>query len=113
MVWRVMIVALLIVDIAIAIFVWWARRWTPRLAVINVLVNIVGTAAFVILLLQGDLLVSDLPQQLAGVFDGNADWRVPAVLIADAVIVIAAWDSIDGICKARRGATIKAIDPVY
>ncbi|WP_022892548.1 hypothetical protein [Agromyces subbeticus] len=35
------------------------------------------------------------------------------MLIANAVIVIAAWDCIDGLRMARRGATIEAIDPAH
>ncbi|MGL3150518.1 hypothetical protein ACSS7Z_09135 [Microbacterium sp. A82] len=110
-IWPVMIVALLIVDIVITVAVWLSRRWTPVLAGINVLTTIVGAILIVALLMRDVLLAPDLPQQLAGILDGNTDWRVPTEPLAVIIIFIAVWNSIDCIRKARRSVSIRAVDP--
>ncbi|MEE6282386.1 hypothetical protein [Georgenia sp. MJ170] len=100
--WQATLVGLLIVDVVRTLAVWRVGRWTPSLAAANVLVNVAGTTAILWLLLPGDLLVSDLPQQLAGILDGNTDWTVPTGLLAAAVVVLATWDSTTGVRQARR-----------
>lgn len=101
MAWRVMFVALLILDIVLALAVWRTRRWTLPLAVINILASIVSTVALVVLLLRGHLLAPDLPQQLADAFDGDAEWRIPTELLAILVVAFGAWDVIDCVSKSR------------
>ena len=102
-VWRLSIVAVLVFEILLLLLAWWAGRWTPVLAVANIVANGLGAVVTVVLLVQGDLLVDNLPQQLAGVFDGHVAWSVPTGPIAAVVIVLAAWDSVDRARKANLG----------
>lgn len=106
-VWRVAIVALLVMDIIVTLAVWRIGRWTPIFAASKVIVNVVGTAVVVSLLLHGDLLVPDLPQELAGVFDEDPGWTVPTGFIADAVVLIAVWESVVCVRKARHSASAR------
>lgn len=103
LVWRLSIVAVLILEILLLLLAWWAGRWTPVLAVVNFVANGLGAVVTVVLLVQGDLLVDNLPQQLAGVFDGYVAWSVPAGPIAAVVIMWSVWDSVDRARKANLG----------
>lgn len=100
LVWRVLIITVLTADILLVALVWWADRWTPALAAANLLANTIGVVVTVVPLVQGDLLVNDVPQQLAGVFDGAVDWSVPSGTIAAIVIVWAIWDGLHGVRRA-------------
>src|SRR5699024_4659931 len=87
-------------DILLVALVWWADRWTPALAVANLLANTIGVVVTVVPLVQGDLLVNDVPQQLVGVFDSAVDWSVPSGTIAAIVIVWAFWAGLQSVCRA-------------
>lgn len=104
-VWRVLIVAVLVFEVLLLLLAWRAGRWTPVLAAANLMVNGLGAVVTVALLMRGDLLVDNLPQQLADVFDGNVSWAVPTGPIAAVVIVVAVWDSFDRAQKANQDRT--------
>lgn len=100
-VWRVLIIAVLAVEVALLVVAWSVGRWTPALALANIAANGLGVVVTLIPLAQGILLVDDLPQQLSGIFGDEGEWSAPVDLlaVAVAVTVLAVWDSVD---RARR-----------
>ena len=101
--WRVLIVAVLAIDVVLVLRVGRLGRWSPRLAVVNIVANGIGAVVTVVPLIRGDLLMDNVPQQLAGIFDENVTWSMPIGSIAAFLIVLAIWDSVDGACKAGLG----------
>lgn len=97
--WRVLIVAVLAVEVALLVAAWSIGRWTPALAVANIVINGLGVAVTLMPLAQGVLLVDDVPQQISAIIGDEGEWSVPVDLLALAVIVLAVWDSVD---RARR-----------
>lgn len=103
--WEVLIVGFLVVDLVLQFAVWRAGRWTGTLAAVNVLSNAGGVAVGLWLVQQDLLVVRDLPQRLADVFGGSADWTVSGAVVAVFIVVIPLWDSVDTVRKARQART--------
>lgn len=102
--WAVLLVGLLVVEIAVAFGVWRVGRWTPALAVGNVLASATWATAAVWLLFQDQLIVPDLPERFGAVFDVPADWSVATFPLVAAVIAIAVWDIGSCLHKTRQAA---------
>lgn len=102
--WAVLLVGLIAVEAAVAVGVWWAGRWTPALAVGNVLAGATWATVAVWLLLRDQLIVPDLPERFGAVFDVPADWSVATFPIAAAVVAIAVWDIASCLNKTRQAA---------
>lgn len=100
-VWQVTLVALLALDAVLALGVWRAGRWTPSAAAVNVASN-VAAAALIVWLLTSEQLLADLPQVLSERFGATVDWGVSTAVTAAVVVLIAAWDAVDSVLKARR-----------
>ncbi|WP_353951628.1 permease prefix domain 1-containing protein [Knoellia sp. S7-12] len=101
-IWEVALVGLLLLDAILAIVVWRVGRWTPTLAAINVASNAAAATLLIWLLSRGDLL-TDLPTVLGERFGWSTNWTLPTALVAAGIVVIALWDGIDSVVKARRG----------
>jgi hypothetical protein len=99
--WQVVLVALFVVDAALAVAVWRAGRWTPTLAAVNVVSNVGAAVLLVWLLLRGELL-TDLPEVLGEAFGSTVYWGVSTGVVAVLVVGIAVWDALDSVLKARR-----------
>lgn len=103
-VWQVALVVLIALDAVLALLVWRAGRWTPVLAALNVATNAASATLLLWLLSRDELLVADLPGQLEQKFGWSSDWSVPVGLVGAGIVVVAAWEAIDSIVKARRDA---------
>ncbi|WP_017587680.1 permease prefix domain 1-containing protein [Nocardiopsis ganjiahuensis] len=105
--WTVLLVGLLAVEIVVAVLVWRVGHWTPALAVVSVLANASWATVAVWLLVQDQLITADLPERFGAVFDLPADWSVPTLPLAAAVIAVSAWEI--GSCLNRtRQAALRA-----
>lgn len=100
-IWKVALVGLFLFDAVVAVAVWRAGRWTPTLAAVNVASNAAAASLFIWLLSRGELL-TDLPAELGEHFGWASDWTLPTAIVAASIVVIAAWDSIESVVKARR-----------
>lgn len=103
-VWKVALVGLFVFDAVVAVAVWRAGRWTPTLAAVNVASNAAAATLLIWLLSRGDLL-TDLPTVLGERFGWSTDWTLPTALVAAGIVIVAAWDSIEAVIKARRALT--------
>ncbi|WP_147918127.1 hypothetical protein [Ruania zhangjianzhongii] len=101
--WRVFIVAVLALDVVLVLLVWRLGRWSPRLAVVNIVANGIGAVVTVVPLIGGGLLMDNVPQQLADAFDEKVTWSMPIGSIAAFLIVVAIWDSVEGARRAGLG----------
>lgn len=102
--WKVALVGLFLLDAVLALAVWRVGRWTPTLASINVASN-AAAATLLVWLLARDELLTDLPTVLGERFGCSTDWSAPTALVAAGIVVIALWDGVESVVKARR--TIK------
>lgn len=102
-VWKVTLVAFFLLDAALAAAVWRAGRWTPGMAAVNVTSN-AAAVLLLLWLLAHDRLLTDLPAVLGEKFEIPTDWSTPTGLIAAGIVLIAGWDAIGAIIKARRAA---------
>lgn len=101
LIWKVAIVGLIALDVPLAIVAWVQGRWTPSLAAVNVLSNAAYATLVVWLIVRGELL-TDLPAELGERFGWPTNWSLSLMSVAAFVVVIAAWDGIDSVLKARR-----------
>lgn len=101
--WQVVLVAMFVVDAVLAVAVWRAGRWTPTLAAVNVVSNVGAAVLIIWLLLRGELL-TDLPEVLGETFGTTVYWGVSTGVVAMIVVVIAVWDALDSVLKARRAS---------
>lgn len=99
--WQLVIVGLLVLDVVLSFLAWVRGRWTLRLAAVDVLASFASAVVLVWLLLAGRLL-TDLPQEVAEVFDVSADWTVPTTPIAVGIVVVCAWEAISSLSRALR-----------
>lgn len=106
--WEVLIVGFLVVDLVLEFAVWRVGRWTPSLAVGNVLSNVASVAVLVWLAQQERLLVPDLPRALHDEFGWAADWSVSSGVVVAVLIVFPLWDSVDTVRRARNAGRVAA-----
>ncbi|WP_068399406.1 permease prefix domain 1-containing protein [Kribbia dieselivorans] len=99
--WQLAIVGLFGLDAVIAIAAWVMGRWTPALAAVTVAANVGAVILLLWLLAEGRLLAD-----LAAVND-RLGWAVDqsavTAVIGGAVVIVAVWESIEALIKARRG----------
>lgn len=100
-IWKFALVGLFLLDAVVAVVVWRAGRWTPTLAAVNVASNAAAATLLIWLLSRGELL-SDLPTILGERFGWSTDWTTPTALVAAGIVLVALWDGIESIIKARR-----------
>jgi hypothetical protein len=88
-------------EIAFAVWLWKAARWTPAHVVVNIVLAL-GAAAFVVFLITGPGLYN--PEWFAqfGADDAIDPWHIANVITAVAAVGIALWDSVDGVVKFVR-----------
>jgi hypothetical protein len=107
--WEVLILGFLVVDLALQYAVWRAGRWTPTLAVFNVLANVASVAVLIWLAQRDRLLVPDLPAELNERFGWSADWSVSSGVVVAVLVIFPLWDSIDTVRKARSARRTTAV----
>lgn len=105
--WETLIVGFLVVDLMLQPAVWRAGRWTASLAAVNVLSNAAAVTVGLWLVQQEQLVAPDLPQRLADVFGGSAQWTVSSPLLAAIVVLFPLWDSVDTVRKARNARGVQ------
>jgi hypothetical protein len=101
--WAPWFVGVAVAQIAFAVIVYAARRWTWPIAIVNAILD----AAFVIpavwLLQTGRMLSPQLQAEMDRIGAGAA--VTPAVAVISVVLVVVfGWDAIDGFLKAHRGS---------
>lgn len=101
LVWEVALVGLFVLDALLAVVVWRVGRWTPTLAAVNVASN-AASATLLIWLLSRDELLTDLPTVLGERFGWSTDWTLPTALVAAGVVIVALWDGLESVVKARK-----------
>ncbi|MEV0004930.1 permease prefix domain 1-containing protein [Micromonospora sp. NPDC050980] len=100
--WLPALIAVLGASIGLEVAKYRAGRWTWPLVAVNVLLNLAFAGPVLWLLLTDRLLNPDLIDRFAWLRDGGAD---DVVRIAAAVtVLIAIWDVVDSVVKARRAA---------
>lgn len=100
--WFAGFVVLAVAEAVLTIVVYLVGRWTPALAVVNLVLNVVFAAAAVWLLTQGRLLNAEFFPTIIG--EGGDDVAgILAVIIGFGIVAIAAWDTVDAFLKARQG----------
>lgn len=107
LVWKVLIAALVAVNVACSLLVWARRSWTMPIATVNAVANGALAGVTVLLTLTDELFAPTLPAQVGAIFETNAEWNgltEPFILI---VLAVAIWDSLDGLVQAR-GSRIAA-----
>lgn len=100
-VWEVALVVLLVLDAVFAVAAWRIGRWTPALAAMNVASN-AASAVLLVWLLSRDQLITDLPTELGEQFGWSTDWTLPTAAVGAGIVIIAVWDSVESVVKARR-----------
>lgn len=100
--WLPALIAVLLATVGLEVAKYRARRWTWRLVAVNALLNLAFAAPVVWLLLTDRLLNPELIDRFAWLRDGGA--HDVAVIAAVVTVVIAVWDVVDSVVKARRAA---------
>ncbi|MDG4801620.1 permease prefix domain 1-containing protein [Micromonospora sp. WMMD980] len=100
--WLPALIAVLVATVGLEVAKYRARRWTWPLVAVNALLNLAFAAPVVWLLLTDRLLNPELVDRFAWLRDGGADdvTRIAAVV----TLVVAVWDVVDSVVKARRAA---------
>lgn len=99
LVWKLVLVGLFVLDAAVSLAAWRVGRWTPTLAAVNVLANVVSAVLLVWLLLS-DQLLTDLPTVFAERFGTDLDWSVSYPAVAVGIVVICGWDAVASVRRA-------------
>jgi hypothetical protein len=101
--WIPWFIALTAAEIAFA-FAVYLRGWSTLLAGVNVVLNLAFAIPAIWLFVNGLLLNPAFVDALAAQTDDDFDeaWRITSMIIVVAVVVIAAWDVIDGCLKTYR-----------
>lgn len=104
LVWELVLVALFVLDAAVSLAAWRVGRWTPTLAAVNVLANVLSAGLLVWLLLTDQLLtdqlLTDLPTVLAERFGTDVNWSVSYPAVAVGIVVVCGWDAIASVRRA-------------
>lgn len=100
--WKVLVVALLALDVLATIAAWARGGWNIPLAVAS-LVSAVGSGAALVYTLLTEQLLTDLPAEFDAVFDTGADWSLSIPAVAVGVAVISGWEAVTAL-RRMRGA---------
>ncbi|MEU3017209.1 hypothetical protein ABZ635_07445 [Nocardiopsis sp. NPDC007018] len=106
--WGALLVGPFLVEAVVLLAAWRLGRWTPALAVGNVLASATWAVVAVWLLLRGDLIVPDLPERIGAVFGVAADWSVAPLPLAVAVIALSAWEIVSCLRRSLRSGAAPA-----
>jgi hypothetical protein len=92
---------LIVAEIAFAVWLWRAARWSVAHVVVNIVLAL-ASAALVLAVIAGPGLYN--PEWFAqfGADDEIDPWHIANVITAVAAIGIALWDSVDGVVKFVR-----------
>jgi hypothetical protein len=105
--WAPWFVGVAIAQIAFAVIVYAARRWTWPIAIINAALDAALVIPAVWLLQTGRMLSPQVQAQMDQIGAGAA--IAPTVAVISVVLVaVFGWDAIDGFLKARRGSRAAA-----
>jgi hypothetical protein len=99
--WMTGFFAIIAVEAVVSVAVYRRGRWTPGLATVHGVLDLIGMAAALWLLFEGRLVN---PAVVSAVSDAaGADVsRILAILIAFGIVAIAVWDALNAFLKARR-----------
>lgn len=101
-VWTGALLAVIGLEVVLALVVFLTRRWTRALAVANTVLAAAAAGILLTALGRGLLLNPELIR-IARDSGASADLaRVLAIITAFCVVGVAVWDSVDGFLKARR-----------
>lgn len=101
--WILALVALLVLEVALAVMVLIRGRWTGMLAALNTALAVAFISWALTLIGRGELInpeFIDLALHANGVDEPTV--RIIAVIFAVAVVASSMWDIVDGWLKARR-----------
>lgn len=101
--WILALVALLVLEVALAVVVLIRGRWTGMLAALNTALAVAFISWALTLIGRGELInpeFIDLALHANGVDEPTV--RIIAVILAVAVVAGSMWDIVDGWLKARR-----------
>lgn len=101
--WILALVALLVLEVALAVVVLIRGRWTGMLAALNTALAVAFISWALTLIGRGELInpeFIDLALHANGVDEPTV--RIIAVILAAAVVASSVWDMVDGWLKARR-----------
>ncbi|MCZ7438437.1 permease prefix domain 1-containing protein [Micromonospora sp. WMMC241] len=100
--WLPALIGVLVATIGLEVAKYRARRWTWPLVAVNALLNLAFAAPVVWLLLTDRLLNPELVDRFAWLREGGADDVARIAVVV--TVVIAVWDVVDSVVKARRAA---------
>lgn len=100
----IVLLALLGVEVVLAVLVFRRGRWTMPLAIANAVLAAVS-ASVLLWLLNAGLLVNPALVQIGLDSGASADLpQVVAAIVGVTIVGVSLWDAIDGFLKARRSA---------
>ncbi|MFG1675846.1 permease prefix domain 1-containing protein [Micromonospora sp. NPDC049282] len=100
--WLPALIVVLVATVGLEVAKYRAGRWTWPLVAANALLNLAFTAPVVWLLLTDRLLNPELIDRFAWLRDGGADDVARVTVVV--TVLIAVWDVVDSVVKARRAA---------
>ncbi|SCG70452.1 permease prefix domain 1-containing protein [Micromonospora humi] len=100
--WLPALIAVLVATIGLEVAKYRARRWTWPLVAVNAVLNLAFAAPVVWLLLTDRMLNPELIDRFAWLREGGADDVARIAVVV--TVVIAVWDVVDSVVKARRAA---------
>jgi hypothetical protein len=99
--WLPWFIAVIVLEMAFAVWLYRAREWTWRHAAANVALNLAFAVPAIVLLQSGRLFN---PEFIATMVEGgwaDAESHLVAVTTVG-IAVVSVWDAVDGLLKARR-----------
>ena len=102
--WTIGLLALLLLDVVIAVLVYANRGWSYGLATANAVLAAAFAIPAVWLLASDRLINPALSTALTDAVGADSDTVLPALgaVLAVSIVLIEGWDAIDGFLKARR-----------
>lgn len=97
-----LVVLVIGLEIAVALYKWFAAQWTIKVALFNTVWQLVGTIVFIVIFRDPDLFNTAFINYMSELFSINNDLRNPIIGTAIVIVVVfAAIDIIQGFRKAR------------
>lgn len=95
-----LIILMLVLEIALAVYKWREGQWTRRVAIFNAVVQIVSTGIIVLILTNSKLVNQAFLDEISSVFGGTSglSWTIGAIILT--VVVVAVSDMYQGFRKA-------------
>ena len=100
--WIPVLLALLVAEAGFAIVLYRTGRWTPALAIVNVVLALGFAVPLIVLIAQGSLFNPAFFDAASGT-DAAEVASVVGIVVACSIAAVALWDIVDGFIKTWRG----------